>query len=77
MMEEKLTNEQISTICMMMRTVEVLRIHEHNFSDNIQMKEAYTKVSAEVNKLMDMLTDEQRNEVLEEHQRQLKKMAKG
>ncbi len=74
-MEEKLTNEQLSTICMMMRTVEVLRTNEHNFSDNIQIKEAYTKVSGELNKLMDMLSDAQRNEVLEEHQRQLKEMA--
>lgn len=74
--EQKLTNEQISQLCMFMRVIDVLQKNRNIWNENPQMKEAYDKHCYHVNSIMEMLSEEQRNKVLKEHKLQAQKIAK-
>ena len=74
--EQKLTNEQISQLCMFMRVIDTLQKNKNIWNENPQMKEAYDKTCFHVSSIMEMLSEEQRNKVLEAHKLQAQKIAK-
>lgn len=74
-MESELTDEQIDQLCMFMRVIDFLRKNQAVFETNAEMKETYELTCSTVNKLMDLLTEEQRNEVLEIYKMQNDELA--
>jgi len=75
-MKGELTNDQISQVCMYMRVVEYMKKNEKILSENEEMKKNYEKLCLTVAEIMESITDEQRDEVLEVHKKQLKQIAK-
>ncbi len=75
-MEHELTNEEISHVCMYMRVIDLMRKNQKILDENEAIRIQYDKLCLLVNQLMENLTDEQRDEVLEEHKIQLEELAK-
>ena len=75
-MERELTDEQISQICMYMRVIDFMRKNQKVLDENLEMKKNYEKLCLTVNDLMENISDEQRDEVLEVHKIQLEEIAK-
>jgi len=75
-MEPKLTDEQISEICMYMRVIDLMRKNQKILSENEEIKKQYDKLCLLVSHLMENISEEQRDEVLEEHKIQLEEIAK-
>ncbi len=75
-MEHELTNEEISHVCMYMRVIDLMRNNQKILDENEAIRIQYDKLCLLVNQLMENLTDEQRDEVLEEHKIQLEELAK-
>lgn len=74
--DPEFTEELISKICMDMRTVDILKSNYHHFEHNAEMKECFERICDLVNQMMEALTAEQLDIVLEEHKRQLEEIAK-
>jgi hypothetical protein len=68
---EQLTNEQMSRVCMFMRVIDLLKSRPDILEQCPEMKTKLDQVCRAVNQIMELLTEEQRDAVLEEHQRQL------
>jgi len=75
-MERELTDEQISEICMFMRVIDLMRKNQKILSENEEIKKQYDKLCLLVSHLMENISEEQRDEVLEEHKIQLEEIAK-
>jgi len=75
-MEHELTDEEISHVCMYMRVIDLMRKNQKILDENEEIKKQYEKLCLLVNQLMENFTDEQRDEVLEEHKIQLEEIAK-
>ncbi len=75
-MERELTDHQISEICMYMRVIDLMRKNQKILSENEEIKKQYDKLCLLVSHLMENISDEQRDEVLEEHKIQLEELAK-
>ncbi len=75
-MERDLTNEEISQLCMYMRVIDFMRKNQKVLDENAEMKKNYDKLCLTVNELMENISEEQRDEVLEEHKIQLEEIAK-
>ena len=75
-MERDLTNEEISQLCMYMRVIDFMRKNQKVLDENLEMKKNYEKLCLTVNDLMENISDEQRDEVLEVHKIQLEEIAK-
>lgn len=75
-MEHELTDEEISHVCMYMRVIDLMRKNQKILDENEEIKVQYEKLCLLVNQLMENFTDEQRDEILEEHKRQLEELAK-
>ena len=75
-MEHELTGEEISHVCMYMRVIDLMRKNQKILDENEDVKKQYEKLCLLVNQLMENFTDEQRDEVLEEHKIQLEEIAK-
>jgi len=75
-MEHELTNEEISQICMYMRVIDFMGKNQKVLSENPEIKENYDKLRLMVSELMENISDDQRDEVLEVHKIQLEEIAK-
>ena len=75
-MERELTDKQISEICMYMRVIDLMRKNQKILSENEEIKKQYDKICLLVSQLMENISEEQRDEVLEEHKIQLEEIAK-
>ena len=75
-MEHDLTNEEISQLCMYMRVIDFMRKNQNVLDQNAEMKKNYDKLCLTVNELMENISEEQRDEVLEEHKIQMEEIAK-
>jgi hypothetical protein len=69
-MEEKLDEEMVASICMYMRMVDFFRTYEKEISDKPEIVESVNELNARVKEMMDLLTDEQQDYVLEEYKYQ-------
>jgi hypothetical protein len=76
-MEEKLTDEQISNLCMYMRVIDLLKSRPDLLDENPEMKKHLEMICSNVDKIMETISDEQRDEVLEVHKIQLEQIAKN
>ena len=75
-MKPELTNEQISTLCMYMRVIDLMKKNQKLLNENAEMKKEYDNLCLTVNQLIENISEEQRDEVLEVHKIQLEKIAK-
>ena len=75
-MEEELTEEMINELCSFMRTVEFMKKNEKIWKSNPEVKKTYDDASRGLNEIMEALTEEQKNIVLEMHRKQLKNINK-
>jgi len=75
-MEHELTNEEISQICMYMRVIDFMGKNQRVLSENPEIKKNYDKLCLMVSELMENISDDQRDEVLEVHKIQLEEIAK-
>ena len=74
-MERKLTDEEISNICMFMRVSELLKNNQHIMVDHPEFKQAYDMLKIKMDQILEMLTQEEIDEILEEHKAQLEILA--
>ena len=73
-MAEKLGDEEISTICMYMRIVDLFKNNPDIVEKTPGLKENFEILCTQVGEIMELLTDEQRDELLEEHKLQWEEM---
>ncbi|NDP23153.1 MAG: hypothetical protein GZ091_19050 [Paludibacter sp.] len=74
-MERKLTDDEISHVCMYMRVIDLMGKNQKILSENVEIKKNYDKLCLTVNEIMENISDELRDEVLEEHKMQLEEIA--
>jgi hypothetical protein len=70
-MEQGLTDDEISKICMMMRIIDLFHKNLKNIEKLPEMKKGYKNLSSELNEIMRNLTNSQRDKVLEIHKKQM------
>jgi hypothetical protein len=73
---EKLPDEYVNQICMHMRVIDLMKGNPDIVNQSPEMKKGLEDLCVLVAKMMELLTDEQRDQVLEEHKRQLDYMEK-
>jgi hypothetical protein len=66
-MDKKLTIEEIDKICSNLRAVDFMKRHHKEIERIPELKEQYDLLSKSVKEIMNHLTDEQRDKVLERH----------
>jgi len=71
-----MTDKEISQLCMYMRVIDFMGKNQKILSENEEMKMNYDKLCLTVNEIMENISDEQRDEVLEVHKIQLEEIAK-
>ena len=75
-MKSELTDKEISQLCMYMRVIDLMGKNQKILSDNEEIKKNYDKLCLTVSEIMENISDEQRDEVLEVHKIQLEEIAK-
>jgi|GEM_PF-2095064 len=75
-MEREMTNKEISQLCMYMRVIDFMGKNQEIISKNEEMKKNYDQLCLTVNEIMENISDEQRDEVLEVHKMQLEEITK-
>ncbi|WP_320054334.1 hypothetical protein [uncultured Acetobacteroides sp.] len=73
-MSMSLSDEEINQICMYMRIVDFMRDNQEMVESNPEMVELVAQLNTCVGKIMDVLTDEEKDELLEEHRFQLEEI---
>jgi hypothetical protein len=66
-MEEQLTDEMINKICMFLRIIDLFNNNREKMEEIPEIKKEYERLSTTVNEIMNNLTEEQRDKVLEIH----------
>lgn len=74
MEDNELDDEMVNQLCMYMRVIDLFQKNEEEIDDNDELKETVQNLNAKVKELMDMLTDEQKDLVLEVYQLQKQEM---
>jgi len=75
-MEEQLDDENVSQLCMFMRLIDLFDKNESIVNSNPEMADTVNELREKVKCIMDMLSDEQKDYVLEEHKIQTEYVAK-
>jgi hypothetical protein len=70
-MEIKLTAMQKTQLCSYMRVIDLMGKNEKIMDEVPEMRVQYEKLCVETKKIMDTLTDKQRDEILEMHKKQM------
>jgi hypothetical protein len=68
---EELTNDQINELCSFLREIDVMQKNIDIVNANAELKKGYEALCNNVNEIMKLLTNEQRDKVLETHRLQL------
>jgi hypothetical protein len=66
-MENELTDDEINEICMFLRVIDLMKKNQEIVDTNPAMKNEIEAMSKLVKEIMDKLSDEQRDKVLETH----------
>ena len=75
-MIEQLDEENVSQLCMFMRVIDLFDQNESIVNSNPEMADTVKELREKVQRIMDLLTDEQKDYVLEEHKIQSEIVAK-
>ena len=75
-MERELTDEQVSQLCMYMRVVDFMGKNQKILDENPEMKKQYENLRLTVSQIIDNISEEERDAVLEIHKIQLEEIAK-
>ena len=75
-MERELTDEQVSQLCMYMRVVDFMGKNQKILDENVEMKKQYENLRLTVSQIMESISEEEWDEVLEIHKIQLEEIAK-
>ena len=75
-MIEQLDEENVSQLCMFMRVIDLFDKNESIVNSNPEMADTVKELREKVQRIMDLLTDEQKDYVLEEHKIQSEIVAK-
>ena len=73
---EQLDEENVSQLCMFMRVIDLFDKNESIVNSNPEMADTVKELREKVQRIMDLLTDEQKDYVLEEHKIQSEIVAK-
>jgi hypothetical protein len=73
-MESTLSEDEINQICMYMRIVDLMKNNQEIVDSHPEMADIVTQLNASVGKIMDILTDEEKDELLETHRIQLEEL---
>ncbi len=73
--DHELTEKEIDKLCHYMQVVEVLNKHKDDFDKNSEIEEIFDKYSQILKEHMFLLSDEQRDKVLENHKMRIEKIA--
>jgi len=76
-MEYELSDDEINHLCMFMRVIDLMKKNHIIVDSNPEMKNEIEKLNKWVKELMDKLTDEQRDMVLETHKIQAEYLEKA
>ena len=74
-MKNELTDEEKSHLCMYMRVIDLMGKNQNVLDENKEIKEKYDKLCLTVNQIMETISEEQQDEVLEMHKVQLQELA--
>jgi len=75
-MERELTDEQVSQLCMYMRVIDFMGKNQKVLDENVEMKKQYENLRLTVSQIIDNISEEERDAVLEIHKIQLEEIAK-
>jgi hypothetical protein len=75
-MERELTDEQVSQLCMYMRVIDFMGKNQKILDENVEMKKQYENLRLTVSQIIDNISEEERDAVLEIHKIQLEEIAK-
>lgn len=75
-MEIKLTAMQKTQLCSYMRVIDLMGRSKKIMDEIPGMREEYEKLCVQTKKIMDTLTDIQRDEMLDMHKKQMESIAK-
>lgn len=68
---EELTDDMINELCSYLRVIDLMQKNPDIVNSNAELKQEYEKVCKTTNDIMEALSDEQRDKVLETHRLQL------
>ena len=74
-METELTHDEISQLCAFMRVIDLMKSNQNILDENIEMKQNFEQVCCQVNQIMEILTEAQRDKILDVHNTQLQMIA--
>ena len=74
-MERELTDEQVSQLCMYMRVIDFMGKNQKILDENVEMKKQYENLRLTVSQIIDNISEEERDAVLEIHKIQLEEIA--
>lgn len=69
-----LSEEEINQICMYMRIVDFMRNNQEMVDSNPEMVDLVAQLNTCVGRIMDILTDEEKDELLEVHRIQMEEL---
>ena len=75
-MEEELTDQTIAELCSFMRVIDLMKKNQDKVDENPELKETVEKLCTNVNLIMEQLTEEQSDKVLEIHKVQSERIAR-
>ncbi len=75
-MERELTDHEIAELCSFMRVIDLMKKNQNILDEKPELQEMIDKLCSSVNFIMEQLSEEQRDEVLEIHKEQLEEIAK-
>ena len=75
-MERELTDEQVSQLCMYMRVIDFMGKNQKILDENVEMNKQYENLRLTVSQIIDNISEEERDAVLEIHKIQLEEIAK-
>ena len=73
-MSMSLSEEEINQICMYMRIVDFMRNNQEMVDSNPEMVDLVAQLNTCVGRIMDILTDEEKDELLEVHRIQMEEL---
>jgi hypothetical protein len=69
--DEELTDDMINELCSYLRVIDLMQKNPEMVNSNAELKKEYEAVCKTTNDIMEALTEEQRDKVLETHRLQL------
>lgn len=75
-MERKLTENQAKQVCMYMRVIDLMQKNWDILDANPELKVHYEKICKRIEGIMEKISDEEKDEILEMHKMQLDEIKK-